>query len=238
MDSDLAESVSALKAIFQRRRLPADFGAAEPALVEDLRKKLRIPSRYRAFLLEANPVRVESVSPVERVRLLPASELLEEQRGFALLEDGTPRTENKDGGWRKSWIIIGRSTLLGDPYFLDLAKLDAEGDCQVYTAMSGTERWEPHLCASTFAQFLRILATSMEVAQGFGDAIMDDDDEASFRESLGQKIKPIDAAALRAGHWTLTVWQRERGVDVARGVSPRSLCGPFVSRALLNDGRA
>lgn len=201
LDSDLAESVSALKAIFQRRKLPLDLGAADATLVEELRKKLRIPSRFRAFLLEANPSRLETVTPVERIRLLPASELFEEQKGFALLEDGSPRVEN-NGPWRKSWIIIGRSTLLGDPYFLDISKLDAEGDCPVYTAMSGTERWEPNLCASSFAQFLRILATSMEVAQGFGEAILDDDDEAAFRESLGQKIKSIDPAALRANHWS------------------------------------
>ena len=31
---------------------------------------------------------------------------------------------------------------------------------------------------------------------------MDDEDEAAFREAFGQKIKTIDAAALRAGHWT------------------------------------
>ncbi|MCU0657232.1 MAG: SMI1/KNR4 family protein [Polyangiaceae bacterium] len=208
MDSDLAESVSALKAIFQRRKLSLELGAADATLVEDLRKKLRIPSRFRSFLLEANPVRLETVSPVERVRLLPAAELLEEQKGFALQEDGSPRVDN-GGTWRKSWIIVGRSTLLGDPYFLDVAKLDAEGDCPVYTAMSGTERWEPNLCASTFAQFLRILAISMEVAQGFGEAILDDEDEASFRESLGHKIKSIDPAALRAGHWTLgPPWRR------------------------------
>lgn len=201
MDSDLAESVSALKAIFQRRKLVLELGSADPALVDELRKKLRIPSRFRAFLLEANPVRLEVVSPVERIRLLPAEELLAEQHGFALAEDGSVRTDT-NGPWRKTWVIIGRSTLLGDPYFLDVSKLDAEGDCPVYTAMSGTERWEPQLCGSTFAQFLRIAATAMEVAQGFGEAIMDDDDEASFRESLGQKIKSIDAAALRAGHWT------------------------------------
>ena len=92
--------------------------------------------------------------------------------------------------------------LLGDPYFLDVAKLDAEGDCPVFTAMSGAGKWEPLLCGSSFAQFLRILAAGMEVAQGFGEAMMDDDDEAAFREALGLKIKPIDAGALRAGHWT------------------------------------
>ena len=105
-------------------------------------------------------------------------------------------------GWKSSWVVVGESSLLGDPYFLDTAKLDPEGDCPVYTAMSGQDRWNPTLAASTFAQFLRIVATAMEVAAGFGDAIMDDEDEDSFREALGPRVKVIDVAALRAGHWT------------------------------------
>ena len=201
MDSDLAESLQALKAAFEKRRIGAQFGAANPAVVESLRKSLRIPSRYRAFLLESDPLKVETVTPVERVRLVPSGELAREQVGFAHNEDGTPRDPGKDG-WRKSWVLIGQSSLLGDPYFLDTSKLDAEGDCTVYTAMSGAGRWEAVLCGSSFAQFLRILAAGMEVAQGFGEAMMDDDDEAAFREALGQKIKTIDAAALRAAHWT------------------------------------
>ena len=104
--------------------------------------------------------------------------------------------------WKPSWVVIGESSLLGDPYFIDVSKIDPEGDCPVFTAMSGEERWKPVLAGSTFAQFLRIVATAMEIAAGFGDAIMDDEDEDSFRESLGPKVKIIDAAALRAGHWT------------------------------------
>jgi hypothetical protein len=202
VDSDLAESLSALKVVFEKRKINAEFGAANPAVVETLRKSLRIPSRYRAFLLEADPLKVETVTPVERVRLVPASELEREQIGFAHEGDAAARPANKNGAWRKSWVLIGQSSLLGDPYFLDTAKLDAEGDCAVYTAMSGAGRWEPVLCGSTFAQYLRILAAGMEVAQGFGEAMMDDEDEAAFREAFGQKIKTIDAAALRAGHWT------------------------------------
>jgi hypothetical protein len=202
VDSDLAESLQALKSIFEKRKISAQFGAADPALVESLRKSFRIPSRFRTFLLEADPVKVEATSPVERVRLFCSTELAREQLGFALKEDGTPRDASKDNEWRKSWVLIARSSLLGDPYFLDVAKLDAEGDCAVYTAMSGAGRWEPCLCGSSFAQFLRILAVGMEVAQGFGEAIMDDDDEAAFREALGHKIRTIDGAALRAGHWT------------------------------------
>ena len=198
MDSDLADAVEGLKTVFQRRKVECTFGKADKALVEELKKTLRVPSRYRSFMLAANPIKVETVTPVERVRLLPAEELAKAQ---------THATNPPEGGsapadWKSSWVIVAESSLLGDPYFLDVSKPDPEGDCPVYTAMSGQERWVPTLAASSFAQFLRILATAMEIAQGFGDAIMDDEDEDSFREALGPKVKVIDAAALRAGHWT------------------------------------
>jgi hypothetical protein len=166
--------------------------------VDDLRKQLRVPSRYRSFLGAANPEKVETVTPVERIRLIPADELLKAQK--------LVQTQAENGSapldWKPSWVVIGESSLLGDPYFLDVSKPDPEGDCPVYTAMSGQDRWVPTLAASSFAQFLRILATAMEIAAGFGDAIMDDEDEDAFREALGPKVKVIDAAALRAGHWT------------------------------------
>jgi len=188
VDSDLADAVQGLKQVFTKRRIEASFGKAPPELVDRLKKELKIPPRYRAFLLGANPDHVETVTPVERIRFFPAGELTQAQTG---------RNE-----WKPSWVIVAESSLLGDPYFLDVSKLDPEGDCPVYTAMSGQDKWVPTLAASSIAQFLRILATAMEIAAGFGDAIMDDEDEDSFREALGPKVKVIDAAALRAGHWT------------------------------------
>ena len=197
MDSDLTQSVAALKDILARRGIPASFGKADPAVVEELRKTLRLPSRYRAFLQAADPVDVETVTPVERIRLFPAARLVTEQNGQSGADGGIPPAM-----WRKSWIIIGRSTLLGDLYFLDITKLDAEGDCPVYTCMVSTGSLKPQLCASTFQQFLRILTVSMEVATGFGEAALDDDDKTIFREALAPKLKTIDSAALRAGYWT------------------------------------
>lgn len=196
MDSDLAESVAALKDVFSRRSISSRFGKADPAVIEALRKALRVPSRFRAFLQEADPIDVETVTPTERVRLIPADKLAAEQLGDG--PEGAPALP----GWRKSWILIGRSALLGDPYFLDISRLDAEGDCPVFTCMLGTESVKPELCASSFQQFLRILATSMEVASGFSESGLDVEDEAIFREALAPKIKTIDSAALRAGHWT------------------------------------
>lgn len=198
MDSDLADAVDGLKAVFAKRKLPCTFGKAPPPSVDDLRKQLRVPARFRSFLLAANPERVETVTPVERIRLVPADELVKAQQLVqAPGANGSPPAD-----WKTSWVVIGESSLLGDPYFLDVSKPDPEGDCPVYTAMSGQERWLPTLVGSSFAQFLRILSTAMEIAAGFGDAIMDDEDEDAFREALGPKVKIIDAAALRAGHWT------------------------------------
>ena len=204
MDSDLAESISALRNSFERRKVPVQYGKADPSAVEGLRSKLRIPRRFREFLLASDPIDLETVTPAERVRLIPAGKLLDEQRGFALQEDGQPRAQGQTGpsGWRSTWVIIGHSSLLGDPYFLDTATADAEGDCLVYTAMNGTELWKPRLCASSFAMFLRILAIGMEVAKGFPDRGLDVDDEQVFREALGPKIREYDPAALKAGHWT------------------------------------
>jgi len=198
VDSDLADAVKELKEVFEKRKLECTFGKADKALVEDLRKQLRIPSRFRAFLIGADPLKVETVTPVERVRLLPAAELVKAQTVITHPPDGgTPPLD-----WKAGWVVVAESTLLGDPYVLDTSKPDPEGDCPVYTAISGQTRWVPTLAASSFAQFLRILHIAMEIAAGFGDAIMDDEDEDSFREALGPKVKVIDAAALRAGHWT------------------------------------
>jgi hypothetical protein len=202
LDSDLAEAISALRGVFAERHMRAKFGKADPATVDQLKAQLKLPRRFREFLLAANPDDVETLTPAERIKLIPAQRLAEEQRGFALAESGTLRSKPGDSGWRAGWIIIAHSSLLGDPYFLDVSSPDAEGDCPVYTAMSGTESWKPRLCASSFAMFLRILAVGMDVAKGFADQDIDMDDEQVFREALGPKIREYDPAALKAGHWT------------------------------------
>ncbi len=202
MDSDLAESLKALKDAFGHRHLRAEFGKAEPKCVETLRQTLKIPRRFREFLLEADPLAVETKTPVERIELIPSERLLEEQKGLALTETGAARSGPGAGGWRSSWVVVAHSTVLGDPYFLDVASPDAEGDCAVFTAMSGTESWKPRLCASSFAMFLRILAVTMDAAKDFPESSVDMDDEQVFREALGPRIREYDPAAAKAGHWT------------------------------------
>jgi hypothetical protein len=202
VDSDLAESISSLKSSFESRGRALRLGKADAAIVSTLRQKLRIPRRYRDFLTECDPLSVEMITPAERIQLICANELEQAQIGFSLGTDGAVVSGPSPAGWRPSWVIIATSSLLGDPYFLDTSKPDAEGDCPVYTAMSGTDSWQPRLCASTFALFLKILAIGMEVAGGFDLNDYDVDNEQVFREALGPKIREHDPAALKAGHWT------------------------------------
>jgi hypothetical protein len=202
VDSDLAESLQALKEAFSTRRLPVQFGKAEAPKVDALKAQLRIPRRFREFLLAADPLDVETKTPSERVRLIPADKLLEEQRGFGLKADGAPHEGPPPNGWRKGWVVVAHSTLLGDPYFLDTTSPDAEGDCPVFTAMNGTGTWKPRLSATTFATFLRILSIGMVVAKGFPEHDVDGEDEQVFREALGPRIREYDPAAAKAGHWT------------------------------------
>lgn len=202
MDSDLAESILAIKSSLAARGLGATFGKADPAVVRGLHQKLRIPRRYREFLTECDPVAVETLTPAERIRLIPASKLEEEQVGFALSEARELIPSPSPAGWRPAWVIVAHSSLLGDPYFLDTSRPDPEGDCPIYTAMSGTETWQPKLCASSFALFLRVLAIGLDVAAGFDVDDYDMDNEQVFREAFGPKIREYDPAALKAGHWT------------------------------------
>src|SRR3984893_5190420 len=112
VDSDLADAVEALKAVFAKRKLLCSFGKTPQALVDELRKQLRVPARYRSFLLAANPEKVETVTPVERVRLIPAGELVKAQE----LVQTPGESGAAPADWKPSWVVIGESSLLGDPY--------------------------------------------------------------------------------------------------------------------------
>lgn len=202
MDSDLNDSISALKQAFERSGQEPRLGSASPELLDRLKEKLRLPRRYRSFLKACDPLDVEIATPIERVHLLPAADLEREQVGHAVSDGGDLISAPSDSGWRPEWIIIAHSGLLGDPYFLDVSKTDAEGDCPVYTAMSGTDAWQPKLCASTFAMFVRILAITLEVARDFDIDDYDTDNERVFREAVAPRIREYDPAAVKAGHWT------------------------------------
>jgi hypothetical protein len=202
VDSDLTESISALRETLKQLDLEATFSRGDVKQVTLLKERFALPRRYVEFLLESNPVNVETVTPSERVQFIAAGDLLTEQSEHCVGPDGALITKPTRSGWRPTWFIIARSGLLGDPYFLDTSQVDPEGDCPVYCAMSGTDVWQPKLCASNFASFLKVLSVTMEVAEDFDLDDFDPDNERVFREAVGPRIREVDPAAQKAGHWT------------------------------------
>ena len=115
MDSDLAESISALEQSFERAGQTPQLGQASPELLERLKFKLRLPRRYRSFLKSCDPLDLEVATPTERVHLIAAADLESEQSGYALDSAGDLIGAPSESGWRPEWIIIAHSGLLGDP---------------------------------------------------------------------------------------------------------------------------
>jgi hypothetical protein len=80
VDSDLAEAAAALKSIFEKRFLFANFGVIGDVILEVLGRQFQLSKRYTLFLAVANPLDVETVTPPERIRFVPADELSREPR--------------------------------------------------------------------------------------------------------------------------------------------------------------
>jgi hypothetical protein len=202
VDSDLTESIAALRAALEQLEVDVAWSRGDPKQVTQLKERFGLPRRYVEFLLESNPSNVETATPAERVQFIALGDLLAEQADHSVRPDGSLITKPTRSGWRPTWFIVARSGLLGDPYFLDTSQVDAEGDCPVYCAMSGTDVWHPKLCGSNFTTFLKVLAVTMEVAQDFDMDDFDPDNERVFREAVGPRIREVDPAAQKAGHWT------------------------------------
>lgn len=89
----------------------------------------------------------------EGYRIFLPAELAKAQNGYARHPNGTSLTGEKPGDWKKEWLVFGRDTQLGDPYFVDTSA----GDLPVYSAMHGMGKWEPLDVCPTLKGFLAAL---------------------------------------------------------------------------------
>jgi len=192
----------------ERKRYPEEEAEPEPrpvlpvapAVVEGLVQRYGLPPVYRAFLLALGRQGLSVLpGPFQELVIYSAPELERAQVGFRgprLGDDGFVAPH----GWRRTWIVIAFDN--GDPYFLDVTKTLPGGDTPVWTAMHGTGTWEPHLAASSLAQFLQILRVWARIVVPHYDPENPDEplDDAHLRR-LTNEITQIDSAA--ASHWTI-----------------------------------
>ena len=173
--------------------LPAD-------LLAGLTRRYTLPPAYQA-MLRAIGRRGFSVlpGPFQELIVYAGPELELAQVGFR-----GPRPGD-DGfvaphGWRRTWVVIAYDA--GDPYFLDVTRVNRGGECPVWMAMHGTGTWEPRLVASSVAQFLQLLRAWIRAVVPHYDPQNPDEplDDAHLRR-LTAEITQIDPAA--TSHWTL-----------------------------------
>lgn len=127
------------------------------------------------------------------------SELQAAQIGYAIHPDGVDLTGFRSGEWQKSWLVFGRDTELGDPYFVDTS----EQQLPVYTAMQIEGLWQPEAVASSLASFMQCLAllrthATQEIAQ-----FVPDETSLVDKEVLKQLHTNLVEISGCASFWTL-----------------------------------
>src|SRR5215831_2679360 len=72
------------------------------------------------------------------IRVYRPSELAAGQIGHSITPTGVVLSGDKNGDWRKEWLVIGYDETCGDPIFID----KTEEGYPVYTAVVGKGRWD------------------------------------------------------------------------------------------------
>ena len=198
--SDIAAELERLREALAAQGQEQVVEPVAPAIVDEMARRYGLPPVHKQLLraLGQHALGI-TPGPFQQLVLHPAPELDRAQVGFR-----GPRLGDESfiapHGWRRSWVVIAADA--GDPYFLDVAKANAAGECPVYTAMHGTGTWEPILAASSLEQFLRILTAWARIVVPQYDPHNPEEplDEAQARR-LAAEIERIDAAA--AEHWAI-----------------------------------
>ena len=171
-----------------------------PGIVEGVAARYDLPPVYQALLRALGKSGISIIpGPFQELVIYAASELDEGQVGFRGTRPGNDSFVAPHG-WRRTWVVIAYDN--GDPYFIDTAKITPQGEVAVWSAMQGTGTWEPHLAASSLAQFLRLVRVWVHYLVPHHDPQNPDEplDDAQLRR-LNNEINQIDAAA--AEHWAL-----------------------------------
>lgn len=121
------------------------------------------------------------------IRVYRPSELSSGQIGHSIGPSGEVLSGDRNGDWRRAWLVIGFDQTCGDPIFIDTA----EEGYPVYTAVTGNGRWAPQLIAVSLIAFAQVLSAIAAVAQGRENPV------ALEKHPLTQQEKEFALATIR-----------------------------------------
>jgi hypothetical protein len=149
---------------------------AHASAMKDLRQRLR-----------SSPIREVSVG-FGGVEIFAATKLVTEQVGYSVSPAGEDLCGQGRWDWRKSWVVIGRETLCGDPVFVDTA----DASLPVYTAMHGMGEWKPDRICDSFTALAATLEEVAKRAKGRADSDLEERPLSSAEQrQLIKRLKTI-----------------------------------------------
>lgn len=86
------------------------------------------------------------------INIFKSENIEEEQIGYSVSENGKSLTGNKNGDWKKNWVVIATDNM-GDPIFVDIEN----HNLPVFIAEHGNGEWEENYIAISIENFSRIL---------------------------------------------------------------------------------
>ena len=96
------------------------------------------------------------------IKLFAPEEINEAQLGYSVHPNGESLVGNEDGDWQSTWIVIGHTTDLGDPIFVDTCT----EHLPVFIAMHGQGCWESQIISHSYQAFLKVMAQFSELSFG------------------------------------------------------------------------
>jgi len=109
------------------------------------------------------------------------------QLGYRTHPNGSDLTGSGEGDWKKSWYVIGRDTVVGDPFFVDLST----ENFPIYTAMHGAGNWNPTLVSKDLSGFFSSINYLQKKSNQDSDLIEPDENTISDEVELGKIYKHL-----------------------------------------------
>lgn len=120
----------------------------------------------------------------------------EAQVGYRTHLNGEDLIGSGAGDWQQTWYVIGRDTIVGDPFFVDLG---SEG-LAVYTAIHGTGSWEPDLVSTSLEGYISAVQFLQQKSGQDSDLIEPDENTIRDEKALAAILSRLIALCGQDAH--------------------------------------
>ncbi len=131
------------------------------------------------------------------------------QLGYSVHPDGSDLSGTNEGDWRKSWVVIGTDTEVGDPFFVDTS----EPSLPVYTAMHGMGEWSAELVSTSLTSFLEVLDYLNSISKQKFARIDPDENTITDPKELAAIKKKLQEISGEKYYWKIFIEQHQEWVE-------------------------